>query len=111
MTSATLVELATAATDGDSAGGIEYVLDCLGDSADRIEFLRGLTERILVAEESPSVHADGEIARWLGSWILSCSLQRNARFLAADREADLLVAARKVGEGVSSAELRSRYAR
>ena len=110
MTTTTLTELAEAATDGDKDGAIQFVLDRLADRpADRREFLRGLTDRILVTG-TRSTGAD-VVAQWLGSWIVSCVLEVDARFLAADSEASKLADANKIGNGISSADLRARYGR
>jgi hypothetical protein len=104
MTTMTTAELADAATEGDRNAAIEFVLDCLADRDDeRAQFLRGLTERIL--DDST------EVARWLGSWLLSCILEHDARFNAADDEATKLIAAGKIGRGITGQELRSRYGR
>jgi hypothetical protein len=105
----TLAEVAESAT-GDPNDAIEFVVDH-ADEADRREFLRGLTERIIEQEAHPSDAAYVETARWVGAWLVSITLARDERFVVADAEASELIAAGKVGDGISAADLRARYRR
>lgn len=101
MNAEALVDMADAATDGDSAGLTQFVLDCLvDDPAGTEEFLRGLTERVMSGTGA---------VEWLGQWIVSCIIERDRHFLAADDEASKLVASGKLGPGITGTELRSRY--
>ena len=111
MSTTSLAELAEAAAPGDQASAIQFVLDNVSP-ADSVAFLRGLTERILVTEANPDDdRAAHSVSAWLGSWLLSCLLENSQRFLAADTEAEQLIAAGKIGTGITGAELRQRYHR
>lgn len=102
---ADLREIAAAA-DSAPEDIIQWVVDRVADE-DRSRFLQGLTERVLVAQDTDDgVH---EVHRWIGSWVLSLELHGDPRFVAADDEANKLLACGKFGDGVTGAELRQRY--
>lgn len=90
---------------------IEAVLERIDTSDDRTRFLRGLTQRFYAVSAEPSDHNVFEINRWVGSWMLSLRLLDDPTFVAADDEASKLLAAGKLGGGLSSSELRGRYGR
>jgi hypothetical protein len=72
-------------------------------NSDRDVFLTGLSER--------AVFNPDDVPRWVCSWLVSALVANDARFQAADDEAEKLVACGKVGPGLTSTGLRARYNR
>jgi hypothetical protein len=106
--SATLAEMAeTAVADPNDAIG--FIIDNVDSDDDRRAFLSGLTERIIEQEAHPSDEAHAGTVQWVATWLVSLALARDDRFVAADVEASELIAAGKVGDGISGADLRARY--
>lgn len=110
MSGATLEQIAASA-DVDLDGIVNAIVNAAPTDEDREEFLRGLMHRIHAATSDPSERTAFEINRWLGSWMLSLQLAVDPMFVAADDEASKLVAAGKIGAGMSRRDLRARYNR
>ncbi len=81
------------------------------DEADRSRFLQGLTERVLALRTDRSDGNVNELYRWIGAWWMELEVRDDPAFLAADREASQLLAAGKLGAGMTGRELRARYGR
>ncbi len=103
---ATLRDLAAAA-EQDPNDVIRHIVNRLDDD-DEARFLHGLAERVLAAHEPDGVF---ELHRWIGSWLLSLDLADDPHFRATDDEANKLLAAGKLGDGLTGTELRQRYGR
>lgn len=114
MSTTTLRE-AVRAAGTEPGDAIADILSSLDSDAARQEFLRGLSERILELENGGDSDAREvakfEVSRWVGGWFLSAMLSHDAHFVAADREATLLLSVNKIGAGVTGADLRARYTR
>ncbi len=110
MSGATLEQIAAAA-DVDLDGIANTIVNAAPTDADRQAFLRGLMHRINANAAAPSQETVFEITRWLGSWMVSLQLAADPTFSAADDEASKLLAAGKIGEGLSRRDLRSHYSR
>ncbi len=106
----TLREIAETA-DVAPEDAIQAVLDSINDDDDRTRFLQGLTARLYAANDDANDDTVGELMRWVGSWLISLQLVHDPHFIAADDEASKLIAAGKLGDGITPADLRARYRR
>ena len=109
MPGATLEEMARSA-DRDQKAIIDIIVAGL-DGVDRSRFLQDLTERVLALRTSHSDDDINELYRWIAGWWFELGLRDDPRFLAADLEATQLLAAGKLGDGMTGSELRARYRR
>jgi len=77
----------------------------------RLEFVRGLSERLHALSGDNCERNVFEIDRWVGSWLLSLELSDDAAFVASDRDATMAAAAGDLGPGATMSDLRGRYGR
>ena len=110
MTTATLAAIAHA-TGADEDNIIDFVLQRIDDEDERQQFLRGLGDRLILTERHPSDETVTGLSRWVGSWLMSFALSKDELFLAADLDADRLVATNQLGNGITASDLRARYSR
>lgn len=89
---------------------VTYLLDHL-PATQRLEFVRGLSERLHALSGDNCERNVFEMDRWLGSWLLSLELLDDDAFVAADQDASDAVASGDLGPGMTMSELRNRFVR
>ena len=90
----------------DEHPALVYVVEHLEEAA-RLEFLAGLGERVELLMTARSEEAADAVAAWVNEWYASVLLTTDRDWQAEDAEASKLVAAGKIGDGASSADLRA----
>jgi hypothetical protein len=101
MTAATLREIVEE-TDQPARDVLPFIVSRLSD-ADREVFLAGLSERLVCDQD--------DAQRWLGSWYISTLMADSATFNAQSENAQRLIDAGQLGDGITHAELLARYGR